>query len=833
MMKYFASLFALSVLFAGVMMGQTTLYQHDFGIIAISGKPYTVAPGTLDANLSNSSWTTSATAFIDYGGSAGKALSLANSSGTPTYTLTFDVAVNYQLEVTSFSFWRQRSNTGAQNWAMTINGTSVGSGIVPTTGANTGSLTPTNAISGLTGTITVILSLSGASGTGSFRLDDFTLVGNVTSSGSPTLSATPLSLSSFSYVEGSGPSTSQSYNLSGTNLTGAPGNITVNGSTNYEVSDDDITFSSSVSVPYSSATLGATAIYVRLKAGLSAGNYSGETISNSGGGASTQNVTANGTVYKTEPANHATSFSSAAGSPSYSAINLSWTDASGGVVPDGYLIKGSTTSFSAIADPVDGMAESDGALVKNVAQGTEAASIGALDASTMYYFKIYPYTNSSSNINYKTDGTIPTTSLKTDDAPPATSLLEEDFSFSGKLTDNGWSAHSGGGTYPISTTTGLTYAGYANSGIGNAALIGNAGGEDVNLALSTEQTADGATIYCSFLVNVNDATSNKSGDYFFTMGDRVSETNFTAFAARVFARIVNDDVNFGISNTSTATYGTTNFVKNTVYLLVIKYTINKSGNDEVKLWILNSGVPANESIAGTPEVTNSTTAGTDVIDAISLRQGSSSSPQVVIDGIRVSDGWTEAPLPVELTSFTAMVKGKNVELLWKTATETQNAGFEIERSDVREGKSGAWKKIGFAEGAGTISTPKSYSYVDAGARGAVQYRLKQIDRDGGFHYSNSVNAVVQSIPQEYALIQNYPNPFNPTTQISYQLPVSGNVTLRVYNILGEEVALLVNGMQSAGEHTAQFDAAKLPSGIYFYTLQTAQFTKTMKMLLVK
>jgi hypothetical protein len=159
---------------------QAQIYLHDFGTTAISAHPYTVAPGTFDANLSNSSWVNSTSAWTSFAGSSGQAISLNNSTGTPTITLTFDVASGNELSVTSFDFWRRRSNTGAQNWSMTINGIAVGSGTVPTTGAALGTTSVANAVAGQTGTITVIISLSGASGTGTFRLDDFTLNGSVT-----------------------------------------------------------------------------------------------------------------------------------------------------------------------------------------------------------------------------------------------------------------------------------------------------------------------------------------------------------------------------------------------------------------------------------------------------------------------------------------------------------------------------------------------------------------------------------------------------------------------------------------------------------------------------
>ncbi|HQA73479.1 hypothetical protein, partial [Flavobacterium sp.] len=173
----FAILFVLAC--ASSSFGQI-VYQHDFGTTAISAHPYTVVPTTLDTNLNTSSWVNSLSAWTSFGGSTGQAISFSNSSGTPTATLTFNVASGYQLSVTAFSFWRQRSTTGAQNWSMTINGISVGSGTAPTSGTDTGTTSVASAVSNQTGTITVVMSLSGASGTGTFRIDDFTLIGTVT-----------------------------------------------------------------------------------------------------------------------------------------------------------------------------------------------------------------------------------------------------------------------------------------------------------------------------------------------------------------------------------------------------------------------------------------------------------------------------------------------------------------------------------------------------------------------------------------------------------------------------------------------------------------------------
>ena len=161
------------------------IYQHDFGTATFTAvNPYGVPPTTIDANLNTSQWLTSlATGYNSLAGSTGQALSINNSGGTPTYSLSFNVASGFNCDITAFSFWRQRSTTGAQNWTLTVNGiTTIGTGTVPTAGANTGTLAVSNPANGLSGTVNVVLQLSGATGTGTFRLDDFTLYGSVYSS---------------------------------------------------------------------------------------------------------------------------------------------------------------------------------------------------------------------------------------------------------------------------------------------------------------------------------------------------------------------------------------------------------------------------------------------------------------------------------------------------------------------------------------------------------------------------------------------------------------------------------------------------------------------------
>ncbi len=185
-------------------------------------------------------------------------------------------------------------------------------------------------------------------------------------------------------------------------------------------------------------------------------------------------------------------------------------------------------------------------------------------------------------------------------------------------------------------------------------------------------------------------------------------------------------------------------------------------------------------------------------------------------------------LPVELTRFTGGQHRDGIMLQWATATELNNAGFEVERKS----QGGNWNTLGFVRGNGTTTEAQSYSFLDRTATGIVQYRLKQLDFDGQFEYSNIIE-VDAGLPKQFALEQNYPNPFNPTTVISYQLPVSGNVSLKLYDMLGKEVMTLVNGRQDAGAYTLTLNASTLSSGIYFYRLQSGSFVQTKKMILVK
>lgn len=189
---------------------------------------------------------------------------------------------------------------------------------------------------------------------------------------------------------------------------------------------------------------------------------------------------------------------------------------------------------------------------------------------------------------------------------------------------------------------------------------------------------------------------------------------------------------------------------------------------------------------------------------------------------------TNGGLPVELTSFTGRGVNDDAFLDWTTATELNNRGFEIQKFVA-----GSWATIGFVEGNGTSTEPINYSFNDKNLEtGFYKYRLKQIDFNGSFELSKSVEIKITT-PIEFALFQNYPNPFNPTTNIKYAVGSRQFVTLKVYNLLGKEVVTLVNGYREAGNFEINFDASSLPSGVYLYKLQSGELIQTKKLTLVK
>ena len=190
---------------------------------------------------------------------------------------------------------------------------------------------------------------------------------------------------------------------------------------------------------------------------------------------------------------------------------------------------------------------------------------------------------------------------------------------------------------------------------------------------------------------------------------------------------------------------------------------------------------------------------------------------------------TGAPLPVELSSFTAILDDVNIRLDWKTETEVNNYGFEI----LRQARDDEWDLLGFVEGHGNTNSPKQYSFIDKNltSGSSFAYKLKQIDNDGKYEYSQVVEVLLA--PNDFTLYQNYPNPFNPTTIIKYSLPHESIVTIKIFDVLGSEVKTLVSEKQEEGTYEIDFNASSLASGMYIYRMQAGSFVQLKKMMLIK
>jgi Secretion system C-terminal sorting domain len=408
-------------------------------------------------------------------------------------------------------------------------------------------------------------------------------------------------------------------------------------------------------------------------------------------------------------------------------------------------------------------------------------------------------------------------------------IFVENFEYSAGtlLTGTGmWTAASAGGTNAITVAIpGLTFPNYIGSGLGNDVPL-TTSGEDDSAAITPRQTS--GSVYASFMVNLSDAQS--TGDYFFALS-----TSGNAFDARVYARSSGAGFNFGITkaNESSITWGATEYSFGTTYLVVDKYTFNGGPlDDQVSLFVFDPSSPP-PAIEPVPDIGPVAAASADAINLsrVILRQGSSgSAATLVIDGIYLDNAWNNVVLPVELASFTSVINGRDVTLNWSTASELNNMGFDIERSTVNE----TWSRIGNVNGNGTTNLSTSYLFTDRNlASGQYNYRLKQIDLNGNFHYYNLSNEVNVGVPAKFDLSQNYPNPFNPSTKINYDLPFDSKVSIKVFDMSGKEVATLVNDTKTAGYYSINFNASNFGSGVYFYTITADNFTSTKKMMLVK
>jgi hypothetical protein len=414
-------------------------------------------------------------------------------------------------------------------------------------------------------------------------------------------------------------------------------------------------------------------------------------------------------------------------------------------------------------------------------------------------------------------------------------LIEENFEYDiGTLTSvtANWTETPNGSTDIEVLSGSLSYSGYSSDNIANKiALNGGASGRSGIVRTFTSQNGNGTTLYISFLLYVNSTSDmdvdTSEGDRFFNF--KVSGSSSTR--ANVFVKQGSTSSKFQIGlgklGTSIPEWYSSELDVESVYLIVVAYVF-QSGSDAVRLWV-------NPSLLGeepSSDLVHTLGSDTDSLGEIQFRQGVASG-DMEIDGIRVATSWNDAPLPVELTLFSASLVQNRIQLTWQTATEVNNYGFEVQRRTSES--AGEWAMLGFVKGNGNSNSPKYYTFTDntLTVPGKYIYRLKQVDTDGKFEYSEKMG-VEFTLPLKYGLVQNYPNPFNPSTRISFAVPKTSFVSLKVYNVLGNQTAVLFNGTAEAGKtYDFIFDGSLLASGVYYCVLESGEKTEVKKMILLR
>ena len=390
---------------------------------------------------------------------------------------------------------------------------------------------------------------------------------------------------------------------------------------------------------------------------------------------------------------------------------------------------------------------------------------------------------------------------------------------------------------PMLVETGaLTYPGYFLSGVGKKLFCPNLASNTSNnrgYATFTSQQ----TVYYSMMVNLKDVTDlsaypSTNGEYFTGVWATGNATNANYRGLLTFRRgIDTTKYQMGVRSNQPTTVPTS-WVDvdrdiQTTYLVVVKYERNNP-TCKASLWI-------NPSLTGsepTPDAVNDFGAVDPVntdIGRIGIYQRGLK-PHIWIGGINVSTTW-ESTVPVELTSLTAKSTQQGVEIMWSTASEINNAGFEVERSNAN---SNNWLKVGFVAGTGTSTTSQNYVFIDENlVTGKYLYRIKQIDFDGSFKYYG--NAEIEFITvTEFYLSEAYPNPFNPSTKINFTVAENSITTLKIYNSLGQLVNTIFNGLAESGKnYSIIFSGDNLTSGIYFAVLESSTQILTKKLILLK
>jgi hypothetical protein len=377
-----------------------------------------------------------------------------------------------------------------------------------------------------------------------------------------------------------------------------------------------------------------------------------------------------------------------------------------------------------------------------------------------------------------------------------------------------WRRHSGTGG-PISyKSTSLSFPGYFSSGVGGSAEFSFLTGsrEDANRSITPYTSGK---VYISFLLNMSN-NGGAAADYFFHLLDTSAITSFRG-RHYIKAGSTANTFNIGANKGSSATpvYSPINYPLDTTLLVVIKYSFDPNFLDTISTYIFPFGTTIPASEPSTPTIVTSDISTQDIVtlNAVAIRQGIIGSMIGRIDGIRVSNAWNNTILPVKLTSFEAQITGSNTTLIsWTTSTEINNSGFEIERSVDSE----IFETAGFVKGAGNSNAMSKYAF-EYGSDESAFYRLKQMDYDGKFNYSNII-----SVTNTKGAATTSPNPFN------NQIAINANNIIthaEIVDMMGKVVL-----SQTINNYSGNLNAQELRNGIYFIKLYQGETTITKRII---
>ncbi len=392
----------------------------------------------------------------------------------------------------------------------------------------------------------------------------------------------------------------------------------------------------------------------------------------------------------------------------------------------------------------------------------------------------------------------------------------------------------------------LTYPGYAQSGLGKKLFCPNLAASSSNNR-GYRSFVSQQTVYYSLMINLREVTNLSTypatkGEYLTGLWATGNATNANYRGLLMFqSGSVPGTYRMGVlvnQPGTTTSWVATDLNPLTTYLVVVKYERNNP-TCKASLWInpdLSGPEPAPHALSDLGSV-DPVGSNTD-IGRFGIYQRADK-PKVDIAGIRIGVMWFDAPLPIQLSSFSGVILPNNqTRLDWRTTSEINNFGFYVQRKTQSEAQFVELPNS-FVAGHGTTNVPQIYTWTDLSAPvGLLQYRLKQMDLDGTIHFTEPIHLstlteVAGTEPLIFSLRQNYPNPFNPTTTIEYSLPSRATVSMKVYDLLGKEVLTLVSGVQDEGIHHVRVDASTIASGVYFYRLSAGAATSMKKFIVMR